>query len=287
MDKQKVLAPAKINITLDIINKRDDGYHNIKSIMQTIDLCDELVIEKAEKGISVQTNLPYLPKDSRNTAYKAAEKFFSYTNIKDKGVKIKILKKIPVSAGLAGGSTNAAAVIKSMNEIFNVGLSKSELMNIGKLIGSDVPFCITGGTAICEGVGDVITPLLPLPDTTIVLAKPPISVSTANVYNSLKLNERVLHSDTEKVIKYINSKDIIGVAKNMYNVLEPITTAKYKIINKIKNIMLGSGALGAVMSGSGPTVFAFFDNKIDAIKCIEKLKIIAKETFITGLYRKE
>lgn len=287
MDKQKVLAPAKINITLDVINKRDDGYHNIKSIMQTIDLCDELVVERTKKGISIETNLSYLPKDSRNTAYKAAEKFFSYTNIKDKGVKINILKKIPVSAGLAGGSTNAAAVIKSMNEIFNVGLSKFELMNIGKLIGADVPFCIAGGTAICEGVGNVITPLLPLPEVIIVLAKPPISVSTANIYNSLRLNEYVLHPDTEKVIEYIKNKDIIGVAKNMYNVLEPITTAKYKIINKVKNIMLGSGALGAVMSGSGPTVFAFFDNKIDAIKCVDKLKIIVKETFITGLYRNE
>jgi|LSQX01.3.fsa_nt_gb 4-diphosphocytidyl-2-C-methyl-D-erythritol kinase len=285
MDKYIISAPAKINITLDVLSKREDGYHNIKSIMQTIDLCDEMTIEKIQEGIQVQTNLPYLPRDSRNTAYKAAEEFFDYTNIKNQGVKISIAKKIPVSAGLAGGSANAAAVIKSMNIIFDTGLSASELTGIGRKIGADVPFCIMGGTALCEGIGDILTPLPDLPDMVLVIAKPPISVSTAKVYGSLRFDEEFMHPDTERILKYIDEGDTVAIAKNMYNVLEPITTNTYKIINRIKNIMLGAGALGAVMSGSGPTVFAVFENKINAIKCIEKLKIIVKDTFITGLYK--
>lgn len=284
MNNMEIKARAKINITLDVLNKREDGYHNVKMIMQTVDLYDTLYLEKIDQGIEVKTNLRYLPVDEKNVAYKAAQLFFNTVNIKDTGIKINIHKKIPVAAGLAGGSTDAAAVLIAMNRMFNIGLSTEQLMEMGKQLGADVPYCIMGGTALAEGIGDILTLLPSMPTAIVVLAKPPISVSTAQVYGKLNVQNITTHPDTESVINAIYNQDIIGITKGMYNVLEAVTAKEHRIVNRIKNIMLGSGAYGSIMSGSGPTVFGIFGNEVSARKAVNKLKTIASDIFVVNTY---
>ncbi|MDK2801703.1 MAG: 4-diphosphocytidyl-2-C-methyl-D-erythritol kinase [Clostridiales bacterium] len=284
MNNMEIKARAKINITLDVLNKREDGYHNVKMIMQTVDLYDTLYLEKIDQGIEVKTNLRYLPVDEKNVAYKAAQLFFNTVNIKDTGIKINIHKKIPVAAGLAGGSTDAAAVLIAMNRMFNTGLSTEQLMEMGKQLGADVPYCIMGGTALAEGIGDILTLLPSMPTAIVVLAKPPISVSTAQVYGKLNVQNITTHPDTESVINAIYNQDIIGITKGMYNVLEAVTAKEHRIVNRIKNIMLGSGAYGSIMSGSGPTVFGIFGNEVSARKAVNKLKTIASDIFVVNTY---
>jgi len=280
----EIRARAKINITLDVLNKREDGYHNVKMIMQTINLYDTLYLEKKDKGISVKTNLPYLPVDSRNLAYKAAQLFFETVNMQNGGIKINIRKRIPVAAGLAGGSTDAAAVLIAMNKMYKAGLTTEQLMDIGRKLGADVPYCIIGGTVLAEGVGDVLTLLPPMPSAVVVLAKPPISVSTARIYQSLNVDSISCRPDTEGVIHAIYNKDLNGIAKGMYNVLETVTAKEHKIINRLKNIMLGNGALGSIMSGSGPTVYGIFEHEVTARKAVGKLKNITKDVFVVRTY---
>ncbi|WHH61711.1 4-(cytidine 5'-diphospho)-2-C-methyl-D-erythritol kinase [Petroclostridium sp. X23] len=280
----EIKARAKINITLDVLSKREDGYHNVKMIMQTVDLYDTLHLEKTDSGITVSTNLPYLPTDKRNIAYKAAQLFFSTLNIDTAGIKINIHKRIPVAAGLAGGSTDAAAVLIGLNKIFKTELTTDELKVLGGRLGADVPYCILGGTALAEGIGDVITLLPPMPNTIIVLAKPPVSVSTAYVYGKLNVEGITIRPDTEAVINAIYNKDLMGITKGMYNVLEAVTTKEHRIINRIKNIMLGSGALNAMMSGSGPTVFGVFDHEVSARKAVNKLRTIVSDIFVVNTY---
>ena len=280
MNNIEIKAKAKINITLDVLNKRKDGYHNVKMIMQTVDLYDMVYLKKIDRGIQITTNLNYLPVNNKNIAYRAAELFFERTNIHNAGIHIDILKRIPVSAGLAGGSANAAAVLIAMNRLFDTGLQTEQLMEMGKSLGADVPYCIIGGTALAEGIGDIITLLPPMPTVTVVLAKPPFSISTASIYKKLNVDNIVTRPNTEAVINAIYNQDIKGIAKEMYNVLEPVTSKNYKIINRIKNIMLGSGALGAIMSGSGPTVFGVFENDIEARRAFNKLKTIVNDLFI-------
>ncbi|MGE4282421.1 MAG: 4-(cytidine 5'-diphospho)-2-C-methyl-D-erythritol kinase [Clostridia bacterium] len=283
MNKIEIRARAKINITLDVLNKREDGYHNVKMIMQTIDLYDTLQLEKVENSIKVSTNLSYLPIDDRNIAYKAANLFFSTLNI-NPGIRIKIHKKIPVAAGLAGGSTDAAAVLIALNKMFKTELTIEQLQEIGKKLGADVPYCILGGTALAEGIGEIITLLPPMPSTIIVLAKPPVSISTAYVYNKLNVEGISTRPDTESVINAIYNKDIVGIAKGMYNVLEPVTTKEHKMINRIKNIMLGSGALNAIMSGSGPTIFGIFEDEVSARKAVDKLRVMVSDIYVVNTY---
>ncbi len=284
MNKMEVKARAKINLTLDILNKREDNYHNVKMIMQTVELYDTLYLQKNSTGIEIETNLPYLPVDQTNLAYKAAKLFFEKTNIYGQGIKIKIQKNIPVSAGLAGGSTDAAAVLVTMNKMYKTGLVTEQLMELGRQLGADVPYCILGGTVLAEGIGDMLTLLPPMPESIIVLAKPPISVSTEYVYSRVNVDEILIHPDTEGVINAIYNKDIIGIAKRMYNVMENITAKEHTIINRIKNIMMGNGALGAIMSGSGPTVFGIFEHDISAQKAVSKLRIITKDIFVVNTY---
>jgi len=284
MNRMEINARAKINITLDVLNKREDGYHNVKMIMQTINLYDTLYLEKTEHGIEVKTNLPYLPTDSRNLAYKAAQLFFDAVQMPEAGIKINIYKRIPVAAGLAGGSTDAAAVLIAMNKMYRAGFTTDQLMNMGKKLGADVPYCIMGGTVLAEGIGDILTLLPSMPPTVIVLAKPPISISTAYVYNNLRVDSIQCRPDTEKVINAIYNKDIIGIAKGMYNVLETVTAREHKVINRIKNIMLGNGALGSIMSGSGPTVFGIFEHEVNARKAVTKLRTITKDVFVVSTY---
>lgn len=277
----KIKAYAKINISLDIVGKREsDGYHLLKMIMQNIDLYDEISIEKQKKDITISCNKSYVPTDSRNLAYKAASLFKETYNIED-GVHIDIVKNIPVSAGLAGGSTDAAAVLKLMNKIFKVNASNEELMELGLKLGADIPYCINGGTALCEGIGEKITALQPFKDKILVLVKPGFGVSTKEVYKAFNLDRVRVHPKTENLIKAMEQDDLYYVANNMKNLLENVTLRKHNILIKIKEEMNRYGAVGSMMSGSGPSVFAFFDDMLKAQRCYEKMKENHREVFLT------
>ena len=276
----KTKAYAKVNISLDVIGKRDDGYHILEMIMQTIDLYDVIEIDKAEKGINIECNRCYVPTDERNLAYKAARLFLDEYNI-NQGVNIKIHKNIPVSAGMAGGSTNAAAVLRVMNKLFNINASIKELRNIALKIGADVPYCIEGGTALCEGIGEKITYLKPFRNCIMVVVKPSFGVSTKEVYGGLDINKIYKHPNTQGLIRALENRDIKFVANNMRNVLENVTLNRHKIIRTIKLQMIENGALGSLMSGSGPTVFGIFDDMVKAQRCYDYMKLNYKEVFIT------
>ncbi|MDZ5253161.1 4-(cytidine 5'-diphospho)-2-C-methyl-D-erythritol kinase [Clostridium sp. LIBA-8841] len=268
----KMKAYAKVNIALDAIGKREDNYHLLRMIMQTVDLYDVIDIEKSnDSSISISCNKHYVPTDERNLAYKAAVLFRENFNIKG-GVKISIKKNIPVAAGMAGGSTNAAAVLVMMNKLFKVNASLEELKELGLKIGADVPYCIEGGTALCEGIGEVITPLKPFENKILVVLKPNFGVSTKEVYTNLDINKIRKHVNIEELIEAMENDDLNYVAKNMKNVLENVTLKKHSVLKTIKEDMRRSGALGAMMSGSGPTVFAFFDDMLTAQKSFEFLK---------------
>lgn len=276
----KMKAYAKVNISLDIVGKREDGYHLLRMIMQNIDLYDDITVEKQREGITIECNKNYVPTDSRNLAYKAAMLFKKKYDITD-GVKIKIAKNIPVSAGLAGGSTDAATVLKIMNKLFEVNASNEELKEIGLKLGADIPYCIEGGTALCEGIGEKITPLKSFKDKIIVLVKPYFGVSTKEVYKNFDMDKVNKHPDTEELIKAIENDDLRYVAYNMRNLLENVTLKKHKILINLKEEMNKYGSIGTMMSGSGPTVFAFFDDMLKAQRCFEKMKEKYSEVFIT------
>jgi len=281
MNLIKLKARAKVNLSLDVLAKRPDGYHDIKTIMQTIELHDRVFIEEAKSGIEVLCKNRWVPTDGRNIAYKAAEKLKLHFGI-DKGVKIRIEKNIPVSAGLAGGSSDAAAVLKGMNSLFELNLKENEVMEIGKTIGADVPFCIKGGTMLAEGIGEILTPLKPLPVTHMVLIKPKIGISTAWVYGNLNVKNLTNRPDTNIIIKYIESGNINCLAKDMRNVLETVTCSKYGVIGEIKQKLINLGALGSMMSGSGPTVFGIFSDEISAKKAYEAMECDRWERFVTS-----
>lgn len=276
----KMKAYAKVNISLDIVGKRDDEYHLLRMIMQNIDLYDEIIVEKNNKDIIIECNKNYVPTDSRNLAYKAAIAFKERYNIAE-GVKIKIFKNIPVSAGLAGGSTDAATVLKIMNKLFEVNASDEELMELGLKLGADVPYCIKGGTALCEGIGEIITPLNPFKNKIIVLVKPSFGVSTKEVYKNFNMEKVKKHPETEELIKAMDEDNLRYVAYNMKNLLENVTLKKHKVLIDLKEEMNKYGAINSMMSGSGPTVFAFFDDMLKAQKCFEKMKEKYNEVFLT------
>lgn len=276
----KIKAYGKVNISLDVVGKREDGYHLLSMIMQNIDLYDEIEVEKQECGIILECNKSYVPVDNRNLAYKAAEIFKERYDIVD-GVKINIEKNIPVSAGLAGGSTDAAAVLKVMNKLFNVNATEEELMELGLKLGADIPYCIHGGTALCEGIGEIITPIKPFRDKIVVLVKPAFGVSTKEVYKNFNLEKVKQHPKTAEIINAIENDDLNFVASNMKNLLENVTLRKHKILIKIKEEMNACGAINSMMSGSGPTVFAFFDDMLKAQRCFENMKKKYSDVFIT------
>ena len=276
----KVKAYAKINISLDVIGKREDGYHLLKMIMQTIDLYDLIDIKKIENGIKLECDKYYVPTDEKNIAYKAALLFKEKYHIND-GVYINITKNIPVCAGLAGGSTDAAAVLKAMNNIFNINASDEELKKLAVKLGADVPYCINGGTALCEGIGEKITQLKPFKDKILILIKPSFGISTKEVYKEFNLEKVFFHPDTENLIKAIEKDDLYFVSKNMKNLLENVSIKKNKTIMHIKDDIKTMGCMGTMMSGSGPTVFAFFDDMFKAQKCYDKMKKKYNDVFIT------
>jgi len=261
MNSITVKAYAKINIGLDVLGKRPDGYHDVSMIMQSVDLHDTVTIRKTRfKSITVDTNLYFLPTDRRNLAYKAVEVFDGHHPIRC-GLSIFINKRIPVAAGLAGGSTDAAAVLTGLNKMFQAGLSAEELMKLGVRIGADVPYCLLMGTALSEGIGEILKPIKPLPDCHILLVKPNISVSTKYVYENLRLNDSIRHPDIPAMIEAIEESDLYRLASLMENILETITIKEYPIIGGIKEKMKDLNALTSVMSGSGPTVFGIFDSR--------------------------
>ena len=277
----KIKAYTKINISLDIVGKREsDGYHLLRMIMQNIDLYDEVSVVKQAEGITLTCNKSYVPTDSRNLAYKAAMLFKERYDINE-GVHIDIIKNIPVSAGLAGGSTDGAAVLKIMNKIFDINASDEELMEIGLQLGADIPYCIKGGTALCEGIGEELTSLKPFKDKIVVLVKPGFGVSTKEVYKAFNLEKVRIHPKTEELIEAMQRDDLYYVANNMKNLLENVTLRKHNVLIKIKEDMNRYGAVGSMMSGSGPSVFAFFDDMLKAQKCYEKMKEIYKDVFLT------
>lgn len=274
-------AYGKVNIALDVIGKREDGYHLLKMIMQTVDIYDVIEMEKNHtKDIKLRCNKQFVPTDERNLAYKAAKLFKEHFNV-ECGVDIYIKKNIPVSAGMAGGSTDAATVLYLMNEIFQVKATMQELRDLGLKIGADVPYCIKGGTALCEGVGEKITELKSFKDKILVLVKPPFGVSTKDVYGNLDVSKVFKHVMVDELIQAMEREDLEFIAENMKNILENVTLRKHKILRKIKEDMMEMCALGAMMSGSGPTVFAFFDDMLTAQKCYDAMKKNYKDVFIT------
>ena len=271
MDKVLINSQAKVNLSLDVCGVREDGYHTVQMIMQKCNLCDSVYVEKCEAGISLSCNLYFLPTDEKNIAYKAAQLFFAETGIRG-GVRIRIEKRIPVSAGLAGGSGNAAAVLQGLDMLYETKLSQAALERMGLKLGADVPYCLRGGTVLAEGIGEVLTDLPTLPRTAIVIVKPKISVSTADIYKAMDSAEIVARPDTPALIAALEAKDVRALAVQMHNVMEPVTRGMHPVIGEIKNALLEYGALGAIMSGSGPSVFGLFDDFALAKKAGNALK---------------
>ncbi len=276
-------ARAKINVSLDITGKREDGYHDIKTIMQTIDLSDGLFIKKIYKDnyYKLITNLRWLPVGEKNLITKAFEAIKDRFDLKC-GVFIELKKNIPVSAGLAGGSADCAAALIGLKRLFDLPLSKQELLEIGKSLGADVPFCIEGGTMLAEGIGEKLTRLPPHPYVHVLLIKPPVTVSTADVFKKYDNSAVICRPNTEKIIRYIEEKNTVKIASEFCNVLETVTLAKYPIISEYKKEMIKSGALGSVMSGSGPTVLGYYNSRREAILALEYIKKLYPDT---GEYR--
>lgn len=275
-----VKAYAKINLSLDVTGKRSDGYHLLSTIMQTIDLYDIITISKINNGIWLSCNKKYMPLDNRNLAYKAAKLFIDTYNIKD-GIKIDIEKHIPVSAGLGGGSTDAAAVLRAMRSMYKLGISDNELKKLALKVGTDVVYCISGGTALCEGIGEKVKKITPFKNHILVLVKPSFGVSSKDIYNNLDLNKINRHPNTMLLMKAIRNDDLKELGKNMRNVLENVTLKKHFVLKQIKKESITLGALGALMSGSGPTIFALFDDMLKAQLYYDKMRSRYKEVFIT------
>ena len=279
-------ALAKINLGLDVVRRREDGYHEVRMIMQTIQLYDRLDIKRTqEPGIQIQTNLSFLPVNENNLIYKAAKLLMDEFSITD-GVSVKLDKRIPVAAGMAGGSTDAAAMLIGVNRLFSLGLTKKQLMERGVQIGADVPYCIMRGTALAEGIGEALSPLPPMVKCPVLIAKPSISVSTKFVYQNLKLDDTTIHPDIDRLIDDIKAKSLHDIAAHMGNVLETVTISNYPVIDEIKKHMLSNGAVGAMMSGSGPTVFGLFDDEDTAKKAYKAMRSshLARQVYLTSVY---
>ena len=286
MDKISLKALAKINLGLDVVRRREDGYHEVRMVMQTIHLFDRLNIEKTkDAGIRIKTNLFFLPVNENNLIYKAGKLLMDEFNITE-GVSVELDKRIPVAAGMAGGSTDAAAMLYGMNKIFDLGLSMQELKDRGVKIGADVPYCLMRGTALAEGIGEKLKSLPPMIKCPVLIAKPQISVSTKFVYENLRLDENTVHPDIDALIQDIKDKDLHEVCNHMGNVLETVTIPNYPIIDEIKKKMMNSGAIGAMMSGSGPTVFGLFEDEETAKKAYKEMKKseLAKQVYLTDIY---
>lgn len=279
-------ALAKINLGLDVLGRRENGYHDVRMVMQSVYLYDNVRLEaREEPGIELSSNLYYLPDDTGNIAYKAAQMMIEEFHLEG-GVRITLDKHIPVAAGMAGGSSNAAAVLFGMNRLFGLELTRQELMERGVQLGADVPYCILRGTVLAEGIGEKLTVLPSIPKCAVLIAKPPVSVSTRVVYEALDSKEIVKHPDIDGLIRALEEGSLKHAAACMGNVLEDVTIPKYPVIREIKQEMMEAGALNAVMSGSGPTVFGLFENKIKARNAQERIrrKALAKQVYVTNVH---
>lgn len=275
-------AYAKLNLALDVLGKRADGYHELDMIMQTVTLCDTLSVRRGTgEEIRVMTNLGYLPCDERNIAYTAAKAFYQHTGCVRDGLQIVIEKRIPVAAGMAGGSADGAAVLRAMNQIYETRLSLQELAVIGKEVGADVPYCVCGGTMRARGIGEQLDALPEIPHCYFVLCKPQFGMSTARVFGALDCGEIEVRPDVEAMISALGEKDISKIAGLISNVLEPVVSAEHSEIRQLRRIMMECGALGACMSGSGSTVFGIFDSKARAEAGYRRLKKRHRDTYLT------
>lgn len=286
MDDISLKALAKINLGLDVVRRREDGYHEVRMIMQTIHLYDRLKITKMKTpGIEIHSNLPFLPVNENNLVYKAGKLLMDEFGIRE-GVRVDLLKRIPVAAGMAGGSSDAAAMLYGINQLFGLKLSRQALMERGVTIGADVPYCLMRGTALAEGIGEKLKQLPPMVKCPVLIAKPQISVSTKFVYQNLKLDEHTVHPDIDRLIQDIRNKDLQAAARDMGNVLETVTIPNYPVIAQIKEQMMHSGAVNSMMSGSGPTVFGLFENEKQAKKAYDDMKQtgLAKQLYLTSIY---
>ena len=279
----RLRAFAKINLGLDILRKREDGYHQVRMIMQTIQMYDVLEMKKVKKpGISLSVNYPYIPSDERNLVYKAAKLLMDEFQVKE-GVDIRLEKFIPVAAGMAGGSSDAAAAMVGINHLFKLGLSEKDLMDRAVNIGADVPYCIMRGTALAEGIGEKLTRIAQVPDCYVLIGKPGIGVSTKTAYESLQLDKIQSHPDIDGMIRDIENGNLLAMTDKMGNVFESGIIGKYPVIGEIKDLMEANGALKAMMSGSGPTVFGIFDDreKMEAAAAVLRQSNLAKTVFAT------
>lgn len=275
-------AYAKINLSLDVVGRLANGYHEVRMIMQTVGIHDTLTFEKTEGEIVLSSDAGELPLGEDNLIYKAARLVKETYGISG-GVKVHLEKRIPVAAGMAGGSTDAAATLKAMNLLYDLGLSEEDLCGLGVKLGADVPYCIMGGTALSEGIGEMLTKLAPMPECVLLVAKPDINVSTKEVYQALDSQSVPWHPDVDGMRQAIEEGRLEGIYSRLGNVLETVTVAKHPIVSEIKQEMLGNGALGSLMSGSGPSVFGIFDDEEKAraaSECIEN-KGLAKQVFVT------
>ena len=265
-------AYAKLNLTLDVTGKRDDGYHEMLMVMQTVSVADSIELEmSSEPGIRASCNFRYIPTDRRNLAVRAAELFCAAQNIQGCGIKISIEKNIPVGAGMAGGSADAAAVLRGMNRLFEKDLRRQELEALAGEVGSDVAFCIAGGTALARGRGEILEDLDPMPDCTIVICKPSFSISTPELFRKLDQTSLYRHPDTAGMLAAIANGDLRECTMRMYNVFEELDDRRLRTVKEIKSSMLDFGALGAVMTGTGSAVFGVFNEKERAKKCAAEL----------------
>lgn len=266
-------AYAKLNLTLDILGKRPDGYHDLRMVMISIDLQDTVTLTAAEGDIlTVETGLPFLPRGEGNLAAKAALRFFEETGLPRPGLEMSIDKRIPVCAGMAGGSSDAAAVLRMLRRTYAPDMMDARLEEIGALVGSDVPYCVRGGTALAEGRGEILTDLPPLPPCSIVVCKPPCSISTPELFAQVRLKKLRYHPRTEELIRALEARDLEGVAQRLYNVFEDVLPKKYDQVFAVKRRLLDLGAMAASMTGSGPTVFALFANEDRAAEAAEALR---------------
>ena len=283
MERITQRAYAKINIGLDVLRRRADGYHEVKMIMQTVDLYDELILEKRKQpGIALRTDNGELPLDGDNLICKAAELLIREKDIQE-GVNIMLTKRIPIAAGMAGGSADAAATLRGLNELFGLGYSVPELQTLGVKLGADIPYCIVGGTMLSEGIGEILTPLPAPPAAYLVIAKPDINVSTAYVYGNLHADSLAWHPDIDGMIDALRKQDLGGITGRLGNVLETVTVREYPVIERIRELLKMQGAENALMSGSGPTVFGIFKEKETAERAAEAVECgkLAKQIFVT------
>ncbi len=288
MQEMKLKALAKINLGLDVLRRRDDGYHEVRMIMQTLKMYDKITIRKMkEPGIQLKSNLFYVPENESNLAYRAARLLMDEFQVEE-GVFIDLQKFIPVAAGMAGGSSDAAAVLYGVNRLFGLKLTKRQLMERGVKIGADVPYCIMRGTVLAEGIGEELTPLPPMPPCKVLVAKPQVSVSTKNVYMNLDMAGVTKHPEIDAQLEGIREGDLHKIASRMGNVLETVTIPSHPVIAQIREEMMRLGALNAMMSGSGPTVFGLFEDEDLAERAYQEMRggDLAKQVYLTGIYNR-